>query len=183
MPLIDISYFIGERNIPNTSYPDVSSLIDNLVVVHEREYLISLLGYELFKLFEAGLLDNPVAQKWLDIRDGVVYTGMDGRVKQWRGFVNASTFESPVADYVYYWYVRNNQSQTAAMGEVKSGSENAFPVSSAYKQSKAWNDMAEKSYSLYEFLQLNYATYPEFQLQSGRSELRNILTKINAYNL
>ncbi len=183
MTLINSSYFIGERNIPNTLYPEVSSLIDHLISEHQEEYLTSLMGYELFKLFEAGLLVTPTPdQKWLDIKNGVAFTGLDGRAKKWAGFVNATTLLSPIADYVYYWYSRNNSTQTAAMGEVQSKNENSSNVSSAGKQVRAWNDMVAKNKLLNEFLQVNYSTYPEFQQHSGARELRNLLIRINANN-
>jgi len=90
--------------------------------------------------------------------------------------------ESPIADYVYYWYMRNLHSQTAGMGEVQTKTEYADSVSPGLKMSKAWNEMVRKMLVLREFLIVNYSTYPEFQYHSGTVELRNLLTKINSYN-
>ena len=91
MPLVDSTYFIGEKNIPNTTYSDVSSLLDNLIMIHEEEYLIKAMGYELYSLFVTGLLENNPAQIWLDILFGKVFIGFDGRKKQWKGLVTLTT--------------------------------------------------------------------------------------------
>lgn len=292
--LIDSTYFIGEKNIPNTSYQDVSSLLENLIAVHEKEYLVAILGYELFKLFDAGLQAPSPDQRYLDILLGKEYTSWSGRPNQWTGLVSVtdpstaltiglssaadiyfsvgataapaagefdyvntslaganyrvtqrgfgpleplnadnsnvatadivinssggfswlngiqfslndkyllemlsadidvSTYsavaqpESPIADYVYYWYLRNNNTQTAAMGEVAGQAENATKVSPGYKMAKAWNDMVAKNRILREFLLVNNTIYPEYQnyplyAPVGNVSLRGLLTKINPW--
>lgn len=181
MSLINSSYFIGERNIPNVDYPDVGSAVGNLLNKYEPEYLKALLGYELFLLFEAGLAEATPAAKWTEIRNGIQFTMLDGRLTKWKGLVDTETFQSPIADYVYYWWLRNNVSQTAEMGEVRGKAENAVNVSPKFKMCKAWNDMVDKSLVLYEFLLVNNTVYPELQKHSGSRELRLLLTRINPY--
>jgi len=95
--LIDISYFDKvENNIPNTTYPDVASLVNSLIAVYEPEYLSTVLGYSINKDFQAGLLVGTVDQKFKDIRDGVEFTGARGQVQKWPGLVGTIK-QSPIA--------------------------------------------------------------------------------------
>ncbi len=290
MSLIDSSYFIGEKNIPNTSYGDVSSSLENLIVVREKDFLTKVLGYELFKLFEQGLLQATPEPRMVDILLGKEYTGFNGRATKWGGLISVLTDtpwltvslssandlyftvgigsapadsdityvnlalaganyrvvqrgfgplealaednsnvatadiqinpsggftwlngisfsqsdkyaiqfvstdldvseyevatqpESPIADYVYYWYLRGKVNSAAGTGQVESKNENSVIVSSVRQQAKAWNDMVDKICLLKEFLMVEYLTYPEFQQHAGSIEFWAISKRINAHN-
>jgi hypothetical protein len=60
MPLIDTSYFIGERNIPNagTGSP-VDKLIAREILVNEGKFLKLALGNSLYSAFMTALGKNP----------------------------------------------------------------------------------------------------------------------------
>ena len=208
MSIINSSYFVGERNIPNKTALDVGSLIVNLLNIYEPRFLTDALGYELFSAFKAGLIAAPPhPQRYLDILLGANFTGLDGRPTRWEGLMcikvaapttaitidgNAITIDtsavplkgelvSPLADYVYFYWLRKKNSQTGDVGETQSTSENSRVVSPRYKMTHAWNDMVEKACKLHEFLTVNWDTYPEFQSHSGSRDNRLLLTKINPY--
>lgn len=290
MSLINSSYFIGERNVPNSTYPDVLSTLNNLIDVHEKKYLQRALGYELFKNFMAGLLEVTIEPRFLDILFGKEFTGVDGRLKKWMGlisvteetpsieistssvgidlfftvgigsapadgddtYVNSSLAnkqykviqrvygplealkddnsnvvtadiqinssggftwlngikfsdadkylielqtatldvtdveivpepDSPIADYVYYYWLKNMHTQTAGIGQVKTDAQNAHVVSPKYKACDTWNNMAEKTSFLYELLRVNIADYPEYELYLNDSDLISLLTKIHPF--
>ena len=88
---------------------------------------------------------------------------------------------SPIADYVYYYWLKFNHTQTSGLGEVRSDAQNAVRVSPKHKAVKAWNDMVDKTWLLYEFLKVNAATYPEFQDHLNDCEVQYLLTKINPF--
>jgi hypothetical protein len=67
--------------------------------------------------------------------------------------------KSPIANYVYYNWMRNQISNTVGIGEVKTGAVNAHPVSPKYKMMKAWNNMVDDNKSLYDFLVANQSIY------------------------
>lgn len=182
--LITPSYFIGDNDIPNNTYAEVQSSVEWLIGNREPEYLKYILGPELYELFKVGIAAGSPAQIWLDIRDGKTYTSIDGRDKSWQGLVNATTFNSPIADYCYYWWLRANVSATTGVGEVENTVMNASMTNSRRKQAEAWNRMVEKNYYLFDFLRSNQEVYPEYDyLQYGMScEGRNLHKKINAYN-
>jgi hypothetical protein len=90
--------------------------------------------------------------------------------------------QSPIANYVYYWYIRNNHSQTAAMGEVKSQNENAVFHSPALKMTKAWNEMSEWVCELREYLDSKKTDYPEWEKTDVWRMLRSY-RPINEFNI
>jgi hypothetical protein len=90
MSLIDISYFVGELNIPNTDQQPVRERLDRAILKYEQEFLRKLLGYPLYKTFVTGLQVVPPAtpdQRILDILYGKEYTNLQGYLTQWRGLI------------------------------------------------------------------------------------------------
>ncbi len=160
--IIDATYFIGEVSIPNTGATAVSQQLNFFIEKYERELMGSILGKQLYDDLLAGLALTPtVDQKWLDLKKGVVYTDLNGRETYWKGLVtqSPSAKESLIAQYVYYWFVRNNATQTSGIGEVKAGSENAVNVSPAFKMVQAYNAMVCWSQELIRFLQVKKDVY------------------------
>lgn len=168
--IIDLTYFHGLINIPQLSQPYVSDSVDSFIVEFERDILIKILGLRMYNAFMAGLTESVVEQRWQDLRDGVEYNN-----KEWMGFAN-SRKKSLIANYVYYWYTRDQVTQTTGVGESATKTENAVRVSPAGKQTRAWNEMVNWIADLYEFLKYKSADYPEFKPQP-------LICKINSLNL
>lgn len=99
--------------------------------------------------------------------------------------INTSTGvnkKSPIANYIYYWYIRNNHSQTATMGEVKTKNENADNYSPATKMVRAWNEMSKWICELIEYLNASSTTYAEWSKQDVWS-VHNEFSRINEFNI
>lgn len=99
--------------------------------------------------------------------------------------INTSTGtskQSPIAGYVYYWFIRNNHSQTATMGEVKSKNENAVSYNPGLKITRAWNEMSRQVCELKDFLDSKTDDYPEWEDQDVWTMLRHFKT-INEFNI
>jgi hypothetical protein len=75
--------------------------------------------------------------------------------------------KSPIANYVYWHWIKDQNTQTVGMGEVSSKSENAINVSPATKMVRAWNEMSDWLSDLYYFMQTNYQTYPEWRFSDS----------------
>ncbi len=140
--LIDRTYFIGELNIVNSTTAPVSSLLDHFINKYEKQLLTDVLGLTLYNSFIAGLAVVPIAQIWTDLKTGTSYTDQNGNAAKWRGIITDAPNESMIANYVYYWYIRNNHTQTAAMGEVKGANENSVIANPSLKMVRAWNEMS-----------------------------------------
>lgn len=205
--LIDESYFIGERDIPNTYATDVKSVIANLIGIHEKEFLINLMGYDLYSKFKLALKNETDEQRMLDILFGKTFTGLNSQPKRWEGLISlltavntidlkvdgvtvtvtslgvpvAETLVSPIADYCYFYWMKQKASQTAEMGEMKPQGQNAVPITPRRKMTSCWNSMVDKCLLLKEFFQVNSTVYPEYDYHVGTKECRLLLTKMNPY--
>lgn len=168
--IIDQTYFHGLINIPQLSQPYVSDSVDSFIVEFERDILIKILGLQMYNAFISGLAESVVQQRWQDLLYGAEYNG-----KEWIGFTN-SRKKSLIANYVYYWYTRDQATQTTGVGEAATKTENAVRVCPAGKQVRAWNEMVDWIADLYGFIKYKSADYPEFKPQPP-------ICKINALNL
>lgn len=254
MALINLSYFNGELNIPNTDKTAVTDLLNQFIEKYENELLQRVLGYGFYKDFRNGLQQTVIAQKWVDLLMGVEYT-YNGRTTRWRGIVegftdivdvltsqqpvviqvgrgntydpvaSASSVTIPaslqgkiftfwqrgfgeldpatdytvsldgttltltswtfsgedkyfyhganisvgagdatpkysfIANYVYYWYMRNNSTSTTDGGEKHSQMENADRSNASLKMSRAWNEANKWIEEMHCYLNSNKTTY------------------------
>lgn len=172
MSLIDQTYFVGDLTIAGRNKPEVAERLTLFIEKYEDEFLRDVFGFSFYKALKSQWANYPtVDQRWLDLFDGKEYE-YSGRSKQYRGllFENTDGFSSgtgqmmsPVANYVYWHWLKDQTTQTVGLGEVSSKSENASLVSPATKMVRAWNEMSEWVDELYYFMQTNYADYPEWK--------------------
>lgn len=164
MNLIDQTYFEADLYIAQKTAKGVGPLLDLFIQKFEKECLQKLLGYDLWKQFTEGLEEDSPAQIWIDLRDGVEYTGYDNKLHLWMGFVDtentAPLKQSIIANYVYFEWMTNQQSSTTGSGEAVSTKENAESFTAAYKMEAAWNDVIEWQKQLNYFLRVKKADYP-----------------------
>jgi hypothetical protein len=104
MSFIDSTYFVGEINIPNAA---TETSLTQAITQYEKEILIKLLGYKLYSLLIADLLNGvPQTQKYLDLVNGKEFThyynGGTYTIK-WEGLKNTS-LQSLISYYVFYNY-------------------------------------------------------------------------------
>ena len=184
--IIDSSYFVGDISIPHTASPDVSSNLNSLIGAKEKEYLVTLMGYELYKVFHPATLSGSVTGRYADILNGQEFTGYDGKLKRWEGLVSPITTDnptpsSPIADYVFYYYLLQKHTMTTGIGQVKPKGQNSTPVSEKYKACAAWNSMVDKSILLYQFLRSSPTVYPEYNAYLNDRGVSALLTKIHPF--
>lgn len=67
---------------------------------------------------------------------------------------------SPIANYIYFKWMANANTQTTGVGETSGKVENSTRVGPEYKMVKAWNDMVHMNRSVYTFLRANDTLYP-----------------------
>lgn len=171
---LDSTYFNNELAMPNLKSIKLSGVAEVLETVgnqslywyiekYERQYLIDLLGYELYARMIDELegmeeSEEPVKNAWTDLRDMI--------------FVKSGNYNfSPAANYVYFYANRSGQTQTSMNGEVRARQDNASIVSADYKLVKAWNDMVDMSERIRKYLYANKNVYGEIK---GAREWRYI---------
>lgn len=155
--LIDYSYFWGKLQTGWSGTTEQLSTANKYIALYEPEYLKGVLGQSLY----AAYLATPTAQRFLDILNGKTYTYNDTEYI-WQGLVNTMMKISPIANYVFFYYVRDNATSMTTVGNTSNTTENSTRVSPTDKLVFAWQGMAEVNISLYHFLSRNADTYPEF---------------------
>jgi hypothetical protein len=183
MSLIDSTYFIGEINIAQISQPSVDDVLTGFITKYETKYLNEVLGYAFAKLFSAGLTVTPtVDARWTKLKTGAEFTSGEGFLTMWPGFVN-DDLQSPIANYIYFWFCRNNVSFTAGMGEVEGATENGSLTTGNTKLTRAWNEMVDMNCALYDFLMNakngdGSVMFPEFTIDAVKH-----FAKINPFGI
>jgi hypothetical protein len=180
--LINDTYFVGERNIPNTTNSSVLERLTFFITKYEEELLQAVLGYALYKAYKAGIAATTPDSKWTELQDGKEYTDSNNRLRKWNGFRDADSKRSMIANYVYFWWMRDKASISTSIGEVQEKPDNSASISSLTKQSRAWNEMVSWIEEMILFLDTNIETYPEWE-QANVWKIRNDFRPINIFNL
>ena len=124
MSLIDTTYFVRDCNLPAGALNTIASSITR----YERDILIHILGYDLYKLVAAyDVSSSP--QRVRDIVEGKEYIEGNYSVK-WNGLVNSDKV-SILAYYVYIQYLRDKSLTFQNVGTVGATTENSVVVSPA----------------------------------------------------
>lgn len=153
----------GELNISGTEQEHVQEKVTSFITKYEADYLLKVLGYPLYKLLIAASGYPTIASgRFADLLNGAEYTDNSGYVRKWPGL--KATVANPIANYVYFFFMRDNASFSSPVGEVKANVMNASRTGSATKQARAWNEMVETTEQLWEFLDINDDVYTEFDI-------------------
>lgn len=144
--LIDSSYFTGELLVPNTTgtHPALSINTEELarfIVLYEREYLIKLLGKELYDEFIAHQSESWAVSLIAQLKDSTLKI-------------------SPIAFYIWYWWKCHNTTNITAQGEEYSSNENATVINPMHRLQHAYNKCVEMTYDVWEWMQANVDTFP-----------------------
>lgn len=170
--LINEKYFKGEILIPNLISQGIG-ISDNIcqantkklrefIEKYEPIFLSKLLGPALYHEFADGI--NTPQNKWKTLKETLA---------------NETTHTSPIANYIYYWFIRNHTTTTTGIGETLSQANNSTIVSPEQKMVKAWNDMVDNLTLLIPFINDNRPSYPNFCPDCNA----DIFFHINTHNL
>ena len=138
---------------PSPTNEAIMNRIEWYIKRYESEYLCKLLGEELYNNF----LAHREEEAW----------------KEFEGMVaDASAKISPIANYVYFFLVRDSHATATINGVKKDGDDNL--VSPERKMVRAWNDMVEQNRRIYSWL---CRTFHKVQTE------QELLETINAFNV
>lgn len=156
------------KDEPTDGILGVKNNLDQMILKYERDYLVSSLGYPLYKLFFAELddaqgngLDSGADVKWDQLLNGLEYT-IDGTLTNFRGirFQDGSKYESAIADYIFWNYIRNDVQTYGGLGVQKEIPGNARIETEVRYATNAWR-------SYYKLTVGQYATVNVYQNQLG----------------
>ncbi len=159
--IIDYTYFRDDIYLPQTGNTEGRTLINQFIEKREPEYLKKALGYDLWKAFTTGIEGSGTPdQRWVDLLEGKEYEYASVNNK-WEGFENDAKI-SPIANYVYYWYVSKKAVDNTLVGTATGAVDNNTRVNPMDTLVDAWNSMVDMNRALWEFLYANKDTYPEW---------------------
>lgn len=172
--LIGPTFFVGELSIPNTEQEPVLENLNYFIKKYEKECLIGLLGYSLYKLTLAATPEQRIA----DLLDGVEYE-LNGKLTEWEGLVHDDY--SLIANYIYWFYMKNAATHSTGVATAKVNPAASVSVSPAEKMLNAWNSMSDSVNQMILFLRNRkedgVLVYPEFdtnQLVLTKNSFRKI---------
>jgi len=140
--LIDTTYFVGEIALPGSVLTGDLADINPYIVKYEREALIDLVGYTLYKQLKAEIDAASYTTKWDRLVNGheyeISYLG-DTHLVKWNGLIN-SDLVSLLAYYIFYQYMKFHITHTASVGEIFANTENSSRISPNDRMVNAWNE-------------------------------------------
>lgn len=189
MPLIDKTYFVGELNIPNTGNAAILERLNFFIAKYEVEFLKKVFGTALYNAYATGIVVTPTPdQIWVDLRDGKEYL-LNSDNYNWFGLRNETTKQSPIANYVYYWWLRSDTTPKPDDGE----EAKAYYERRNQSMIRAWNELStwllgERRHGyfyasgLLGFLNSNRLVYEDWKDFTGYKLYRDF-APINSMNL
>lgn len=169
-PIVQPDDFVDELEIAHVDTDKVAKQLNRMIEKYQEEVLEKLLGSDLLALYEAGVAISPPAAQW-------------GKL--------AKLAKPVIAGVVYYWYVRNNHTTTASLGEIKGKSQNSISANPEYKMVKNWNDAVDAAFRCAGYISENSQLYGNYYF-SGYSYhdrgwnvrcLPDIFQYINTHNI
>ena len=181
MPLVNVTFFLGEINIPNAgvSAPATDNL-NYMIAKYEPECLLLVLGYPLFKLFE-----NESSPRMASLLSGSEYLDRNGNLAMWKGLVYG-TNNSLIAYYIYEKWARSKATVVSGTGNAVAKQNAAEAVSFGDKIIYSHNKFSELTEELLSFLWnytiLDVTAFPEMNSFLYTS-IKDSTKKINGFGI
>lgn len=199
--LIDLSYFFGDRSIPQLSQPAVKDDVLWYIQVYEKKFFAAMFGYEFDTVYQAGITANDPL--YLAIQNGGTYLNSNLNTLKWNGLREEMVapvagdpdadppipdipgrYLSQIADFIFWHYCVNNLSSfLSASGEKKVANQNSLDALIWPRLIRIWNEMVVKNRLLVDFLLADETLYPEFRVyynyRPRSRELSLLLSKRN----
>jgi hypothetical protein len=156
--IVNISFFVGDINIPNTSKPEVAESLQLFIDKYEEELLNQLLGNELYHL-----VVDPIPTQYDERFQKLVY---GDAAANWRGLVydyGTPTQYSLIAYYIYWWWLKNKYIWNSGIGTVRPKGSSVDVMSPALPMIEAWNTFSEQVGELYDYMRYYSDVYPEWE--------------------
>ena len=149
--LITYEYFVNDPlKIPNISgtgtIPEaLQAAVTRYITQYEKKFLRRLLGDDLYDAMIANTAPTP---RWVTLKAQLV---------------NSTDKISPIANYVWYYYQKQNQVVITQSGDKKTSEANMSALINGGKYMEVWNQMVSDAEDFYDWLEDNAATYPEWE--------------------
>lgn len=182
-PIITNTAFVGNYFIANPTAPMMAAQLNNLIAINQEAYLRELLGPLYYNDFASWFdaderPENPTYEGLL--------TGATFKTLQQSIDMYMPPISRPITAYCYSAWNSRNATQTVAMGEVETDSQNATHSSAIIKVVDRWNEMVSDSIATWEYLNKQLNNEPNWiswKYQSKRYYTNGIFIKKNRLDL
>ena len=168
--LIDTTFFTGDLHIeglsgspgiPSATSYAISEELQNFIDKKERDFYAAAIGVDNAKEFVSYLVNAPLlpVEKWENLKRMLV---------EEIGGVNYS----PIAYYIFFYYLRNNQTKVTPLG-VRSSDEEGKSQPCREKMIYAWNEMVNLNEYLSRWLYKNRSDYGGYFFSDHLTETIN----------
>lgn len=150
--IIDYTYFIDALLIPNadaTGYVGgaMQNQVQRYIARYELDFCKELLGDDLGSEFYTAITGTNPATKWTNLRNKL------------RDSTNKI---SPIANYVWYYWYRDQVRQRTGLGDGMSQGQNITIDVNRNRVVDNWNEMVRLDTVFSDWMQDNIATYPTY---------------------
>ena len=151
--LVDTTYFakgqLAINNVTDTGFAglSVAENVSDYVARYEPVYLTKLLGATLYAYLVAHQTEPRIVALIAKLR-------------------NSTDKISPIASYIYYRYMQENQVIQTEGGDKETAPAGMTTMANLAKHCAIWNWMSDQSTIINDWLTDNLATYPEFSQTS-----------------
>lgn len=165
--ILDIEGAVMNIHTASTTNSAIADSLQGFVVQYEPEYLEKLLGEKSYLEFSSYMENgqSPEEKRWEDLISRLVVKHGEGDIPK-----------SPIANYIYFHYIRHNHTQATTTG-VKSDGDDGVLVSPERKMIFAWNDMVRMNGKITRWLESNKSDYP------GLGTDMELLQPINSFGI
>jgi hypothetical protein len=149
--LISDEDFIGKWELAKNN----DDKIDDYIQEYEEQYLVELLGKELFDLFEADLTTGiPATQIYKDIFDPF-------SIEINQAIVTSKGMKKMLLGLIYFQYVKDNKTKQTMNGAVSQQTEVSTPSDNTFLYQR-YNDAVRTYQAIQIYINDNIDIYPTF---------------------
>ena len=140
--IVTTSIFEGELTVGQITEDHIAARLQWFINKYEPLYLRMLLGGELYDLLTTELSNQTHDVKWDDLAEKV---------------------KPMTANYIYFFYKIENESQSTGVGLVKQKAKNATRESVIDKAVARWNEMVNMVMDFNSWIRERKNDYPEYK--------------------
>lgn len=149
------SDFVGKYELSKTRFN--TTLIDSYIEKYEKQYLMRLLGIELYDLFMTELNTNnpPTTLIYENIYNPISY--------DYNGLMVSNGMKEMLLGFIYYEYIKDSQIQQTPNGTASASNENAKAVDLNSLILSRYNDSVDSYKTIQDYITLNRIDYPTYK--------------------
>ena len=154
MSIVLNSDFVGKFELTLTQYN--TDLIDSYIERYEKQYLIKLLGGQLYDLFKANLVAGvPTSAIYLSIFNPLY-------VDLFYTTLVSNGIKEMLTGFIYYHYTLDQQQAQTSVGVVASKGENSEGINMNHISQNRFNENVESFNAIQSYIKQNSINYPTF---------------------